>query len=127
MRCIAMKRMLLLAALCTFAAPFNAGGVTTGGATGRLAGIWRFPLDGGGYQRLQLNGHHYAVWVVPSDKARGSINVTGHTITFFGSNTCPGAGTYRFSITRGVLRFSLISNDPCPRAGLFPAQGWMRA
>jgi hypothetical protein len=92
----------------------------------QLAGVWQTRFQGQP-QYLAFSGTAYKVYVVPSDAAQGSVRVSGANVTFFGSNTCSGAGTYHWSIQAGKLHFQKVSADPCPRANLLPSVVWTPA
>lgn len=93
-----------------------AGAVTTAGAApASLNGLWHTTFDGGD-QYLRIDGGTYFAFVNPSDAARGSVVVSGDTITFGGSNRCSGDGTYEWSVVGTTLTLTSISTDPCPRA-----------
>jgi hypothetical protein len=76
-------------------------------------------------QKLKLEGDSYYVYVHTNDMAVGTVQVTGHRITFSGSNTCDGAGTYRWRVTNGSLEFKRQTADPCPRRMLL-RHSWSR-
>jgi hypothetical protein len=44
----------------------------------------------------------------------------GDVVTLFHSGYCVGAppANYRWSLTEGVLHFTSLDDDPCPRKGL---------
>lgn len=92
---------------------------------GALAGVWHTRFEGAD-QKLALSGTSYEVYTDPADKAVGVVSVRGSQLTFSGSNTCQGSGTYRWSVLRSTLRLTLVGSDPCPRSGLLPGRSWSR-
>jgi len=61
---------------------------------------------------------------------QGDVVVDNNEIDFFNGVLCgrhlpDGVGRYRWTLTRGVLYLTLIS-DPCPRPGPLVYQGWSR-
>jgi hypothetical protein len=97
----------------------------SGAAPRSLAGTWHVHIDGVD-QKLALAGHVYRVYVTKDDVAQGRITVRGHLVTFSGSDTCSGRGTYRWRVHHGVLRFRSHGKDPCPRSTLLPGHAWRR-
>lgn len=92
----------------------------------RLAGTWHTRLSDGTDQHIAFHGGRFLVYVTMPDVARMKVAYRGHRVTFWGSNTCPGRGTYRWRLSRGALRFRLVGSDPCHRAQLLPGKAWRR-
>jgi hypothetical protein len=69
-------------------------------------------------QKMEFDGTTYSVYVQRSDMAVGAVSVSGSRITFSGSNTCAGSGTYSWKVAGGTLSFKRLTADPCPRRSL---------
>jgi hypothetical protein len=72
---------------------------------------------------------HTALGVCDASSS-GGVVVNGTEIDFFNGDHCglqlpDGVGRYTWTLTAGVLHFTLIS-DPCGRAAMFPEQSWSR-
>jgi hypothetical protein len=69
--------------------------------------------------------------VAKQPAGQGDVVVKDNEIDFFNAayEGCPplpdGVGRYTWTLTGGVLRFTLIS-DLCGRAAVFPQQDWRR-
>jgi hypothetical protein len=64
------------------------------------------------------------------DAGQGNVVVSNHQIDFYNGVICglklpDGVGRYTWTITAGVLYFTLIS-DPCARWEVYTHQGWSR-
>jgi hypothetical protein len=90
-----------------------------------LAGEWHARF-GSVDQKIAFSGDSYRVWVKPDDVARGLAAVQGSRVRLYGSTTCGGSGTYRWSVVHGVLTFRQVGEDPCPRAQLLARTRWRR-
>jgi hypothetical protein len=102
------------AATATAGASLSAAG---GNAPRALQGVWAVPGTSP-RQLFEIDPSTYAAYIDPSDEAIGNVSVNGNHITFSNSNTCDGAGTYRWRLdSRGRLDLALIGEDPCPRSG----------
>jgi hypothetical protein len=96
------------------------------GAPPIIAGIWHHEFPGHVNQHIAFHGSQFLVYVERSDTATMSTRFHGNHVTFYDSNTCPGSGTYRWSVKHGALRFKLLGSDPCHRAQLLPHIRWTR-
>lgn len=90
-----------------------------------LAGVWHTRFQGAD-EKMKFAGTTYAIYTQPTDQAVGTVKATGHTITFSGSNTCSGSGTYTWQVDQGTLTFAATNHDPCPRATLLKKHAWTR-
>jgi hypothetical protein len=93
----------------------------------QLAGTWQQTPSA---HTLTLSGVVYTI--TGSDHAVGNVAVSGSEIAFFNGSVCAiplpgGIGRYRWTITAGILVFSPLNSDPCPRADfLADPIGWQR-
>jgi hypothetical protein len=90
-----------------------------------LTGIWHAKIDRLD-QKVSLSRSTYRIYTDPSDEAVGAVSIHGRDITFSGSDTCVGAGTYRWNIDNGKLYFTPVGTDGCPRSGILPGRSWTR-
>ncbi len=80
---------------------------------------------------LILSGTDYSS-AGPLGSGTGNVAVNGSEIDFFNGSICPtplpgGIGKYRWTISAGLLIFSPLNSDPCPRAPfLADLKGWQR-
>lgn len=95
-----------------------------------LAGAWKQvaqPSLG-----LNFSGTTFAIGY-PTSQSPGNVAVNGSQIDFYNSVACgirlpAGIGSYRWTISAGLLVFTPLNSDPCER-GLYLAdpKGWQRA
>jgi hypothetical protein len=76
---------------------------------------------------MALEPGQFRFYVDPADAATGRLAVKGSELTFSDSNTCSGAGTYRFTLSGSSLRLSPVGGDPCPRSAFVPGSAWTRS
>jgi hypothetical protein len=62
----------------------------------------------------------------------GDVVVNGTEIDFFNGEACAltlpaGVGRYTWSLTGGVLHFTSLNQDPCPRSPILANQSYSRA
>jgi hypothetical protein len=63
---------------------------------------------------------------------KGNVAVNGSEIDFYNGSVCDlalprGIGKYRWMISGGLLMFTALNSDPCPRASyLTDPKGWQR-
>jgi hypothetical protein len=68
----------------------------------------------------------------PAGSSAGKVAVNGSEIDFYNGTRCTialpgGIGKYRWTISAGLLIFSPLNSDPCPRAPyLANPNGWQR-
>jgi hypothetical protein len=68
----------------------------------------------------------------PAGSSAGKVAVNGSEIDFYNGTLCTialpgGIGKYRWTISAGLLIFSPLNSDPCPRAPyLADPKGWQR-
>lgn len=80
---------------------------------------------------LILSGTNYST-AGPGGSGVGNVVVNGSEIDFYNGSACyislpGGIGKYRWTISAGVLTFTPLNSDPCPRAPYWAdAKGWRR-
>jgi hypothetical protein len=81
---------------------------------------------------LMATTYHQAYTASGGQQAagQGNVVVSGNEIVFFNGLVCglklpDGVGRYTWTITAGILHFTLIS-DPCTRWEVYTHQGWSR-
>jgi len=83
-----------------------------------LQGRWTIPLVAPGDTAILLivNQTAYSIGRAGSS-GQGHISVHGDQIEFSRVQACPDVtGTYRWKISAGILTFTPVGPDPCPRA-----------
>jgi len=96
------------------AAPTDAAKPTTSPrvpAPPELQGRWRTVINDSDKPVLTITDFKYTIERL--GMGTGSIEVTGNSIAFFGSNLCSGRGTYTWSIDAGTLTLAPVGPDPC--------------
>jgi hypothetical protein len=92
------------------------------------------PTGANCFYRLSFTAMNYRQWVTGYGgtlaSGSGEVVVNGNEIDFYNGALCgihlpDGVGRYTWTVTGGVLRFTLIS-DPCPRSDLLTYGGWSR-
>src|SRR4029077_19210371 len=83
-----------------------------------LAGMWKQVADPS--IDLNLSGTGSAIGR-PETTAHGNVAVNGSEIDFYNSDACGiplpgGIGRYQWTVSAGLLLFSSLDSDPCPRA-----------
>jgi hypothetical protein len=123
-----MPRILASAAAVVAAATLAAvpAAAAPRSSAARLAGTWHTVLGDGTNQHIAFHGGRFDVWVARPEVASMKVAYHGHRVTFSDSNTCPGRGTYRWTLSHGTLRFRLLGSDRCRRAQLLPGKAWTR-
>jgi hypothetical protein len=81
-------------------------------APAELQGKWRTVISDADKPVLTITDFKYTIERLGI--GTGSIEVTGGSIAFFGSNLCSGRGTYAWSIVDGTLTLAAAGADPCP-------------
>ena len=94
-----------------------------------LAGAWTQVADP--TIGLKMTGTSFAIGH-PDTQAHGNVAVNGSEIDFYNSDACfiplpGGIGTYRWTISAGLLTFGPLNADPCSRGPyLADPKGWQR-
>jgi hypothetical protein len=122
----AMHRLLIAGLVAAAALTTAPAGAAPRRPAARLAGTWHTILSDGTNQHIAFHGRRFDVWVAKPDVASMKVAYRGHRVTFSDSTTCPGSGTYRWTLSHGRLRFTLLGTDPCHRAQLLPGKAWTR-
>ena len=95
----------------------------------QLDGAWRQVVDPSVVMILTANYYSQAG---PDGSGHGNVAVNGSEIDFFNGSQCylsppAGIGKYRWTVSGGLLVFSPVNSDPCPRASyLADLKGWQK-
>jgi hypothetical protein len=95
----------------------------------QLDGAWRQVADPSVVMILTDNYYSSAG---PLGSGYGNVVAKGSEIDFFNGSQCnsplpAGIGKYRWTISGGLLMFSPLNTDPCPRAPyLADLKGWQK-
>jgi len=76
-----------------------------------LQGTWRTVINDADKPALTITDFKYTIERLGI--GTGAVEVNGDQISFFGSNLCPGRGTYSWSIANGTLTLESVAPDPC--------------
>jgi hypothetical protein len=77
------------------------------------------------YFQLTLAATTYHLFIGTTLVGSGNVVVNNDELDVFNGANCDGVGRYKWTLTGGVLLFTLIS-DPCGRSEVLTYQSWSR-